>query len=228
MNKQFLVILFALNSIFSLGQSNDEKINRLVDLVCDCASKAKDEFQFELCEKIVKPADSLAAGDKLYFLKRLITQCDKAFEKYWGPRRDSLKIQPCLFLQQEDIKDFNLQKSMVDNISINWSGQTQGQLLKELYDERRKFTSESLAIEYIDKQRELTESEGIKPTTFSIETFQTAEAFNFGNVGNYYLYHVYVRKHKLVCFLTVSLTKDDIITIKDLLERLSIRLKNCK
>lgn len=227
MNKNLLVIVLILYSVCSAGQSSNEKADRLVNLMCDCASKAKDRVEFDLCDKIV-PVDSLADVNKLYFLKKLFVQCDKAFEKYWGPRRDSLKIKPCLFLQQEDVSDYNLRKSMADNTSINWTSQVKGQTLIELTDERRKFESESLAIEYINKQRKLTESEGINGTVLSVENIESAEVFNFGDLGIYYLYHVYARKGKLVCFLVVTLTKDDIGIIKSLLDRVSVRISTCK
>jgi hypothetical protein len=228
MNRKVLIVLLTIISIGALGQSNNEKVDRLVDLLCDCASKAKSKDEFELCERIVQPADSLADGDKLYLLRQLIGQCNNALEKYLGPRRDSLKIESCLFLHEEDIKDYNFKKAMRDERSIYWTASNPGQVMKDLTDERRKFESENLAIEYIDQQRELTESEGIKPISLPIEKFQSAEVFNFGNVGSYYLYHVYARRGKLVCFLVISLSIDDLEIIKNLLGRVSGRVINCK
>lgn len=229
MNRSVLIVLLLIVSIGTIAQSSSEKaINQMADLLCDCASKAKNDAEFELCEKKLKPADSLSDGDKLYLLKRLIGQCNNDLEKYWGPRRDSLKIQPCLFLKEEDIKDFKFQKAMRDERSVYWSASAPEQTMKDLTDERRKFRTEDLAIEYIDQQRKLTESEGIKSTSILIENLQSAEVFNFGNVGSYYLYHVYARRGKVVCFLVITLTNDEIQIIKNLLSKVSTRVASCK
>jgi hypothetical protein len=228
MKHLLIIILLSTNSVYCIGQNNHETFfNRLTDDFCDCASKAKDKIEFEICGNIIKAADSiqLTETDKVYFFNKLKSQCGDTFTKHWGQQRP--RIPSCSFLQETDLKDFNLQKSGADKVSVQWTNENKKGIILDLIDHRTQFTSDSLAQKYIESQQKLTLSDDFKKTILSSKTFQSLEIINFGAFGNYYVYQIYARCDSLIYFLSATLSKEDLLIIEKLIEKLSSRVKHC-
>jgi hypothetical protein len=213
---RLIFILLTLNSICSLGQStNEEVINLTTQSFCKCASMAKDKQEFELCGEKMKTLDSLqlSNSEAKYLFERLNNICGELLAKLWGDdSRDGIEIPNCSFLNEDDLKEYNLQKSTLDQSSLEWTGNAKRQKIKSLVDHRTSFSSDTNAITSLEEQMKLALSESEKTIKILDDTFQTVDAYRLGQIDNSTVYLVYARKDNVIYRLTIDIIPDDVLT----------------
>jgi hypothetical protein len=227
-----LFILLTTNLFCSIGQNGNVKaINQAIDDFCECAEKAKDKNGFELCGQRIQSLDkfNLTKSDSAYILTRLEEQCGEFLTKFLGsPPKKSIKNLSCTFLKEEDIRGLNLRKVSDDGNSIKWLGDSDEQVIRDIFDYRELYSSDSLAKIDLDEMKKRTLSSSYKKDSITTPLFQSVEVYHFELFENYHAYQIYARKNNLICYLTIGTSRKDMEVMNNIVDKLANRVKNCK
>lgn len=225
-----ILVLLTLFSVYAYGQSkNADMIGHRVAEFCVCANQAKDQDELDACGEKLNSLNTVALtkADSLHLISTIKSQCGDVFKK----RLPAKQAPPAptlvsAFLTEDDLKGLYLQKTSTTPNAIDWKETVKGQVIRSLYDNREIFATDSLAEVVLQRKKSKTLSDDFKKIQIQDSTLQSLQVYAFRLYGETHMYQIYARKNKLVCFLTITVNRNDMTVLRELFIKLNKRLSN--
>lgn len=229
----FFLLVLAKHTV-NAQETDRQIINRAVDKYCACVSIAKEKPELKGCKiEIDTTGIRLSEVDKTYVLRKILRECGAARNRFDEKQMDlnamdDFFYQGCNYLNAVDLREFNLIRKQPGSLAA-------AMMLQQIWEADATTEAEvqvKQLTQHIKIIDDLQSSQNETPD--SVNTFKVDHPyFDFLAIeeqsdGLGYRYSIIAREGRLICILTILLSKKDAWIVNEFVELQANRIWECE